>query len=101
MKNKERIKSDVLRAVKARLTKETLKELGEVTADLEGYLSSLIESCPCEQTNGKVIWPLLSFSQEVGFKYQSGTLEDGQWRLGASLGRERGLSVGIEWKKIL
>jgi len=42
---KEQIKSDVLKAVKARLTKETLKELQEVTADLEGYLSSLIESC--------------------------------------------------------
>jgi len=41
---KEKIKSDVLKSVKARLTDRTLKELQGVTADLEGYLSSLIES---------------------------------------------------------
>ena len=41
---KEWIKSSVLSAVKDRLTKETLRELQGITADLEGYLSSLIES---------------------------------------------------------
>lgn len=41
---KEQIKSDVLKAVKTRLTKEALKELQGITADLEGYLASLIES---------------------------------------------------------
>ena len=42
--DKERIKSDVLKAVKERLTRETLKQLEGVTSDLEGYLSGLIES---------------------------------------------------------
>ncbi len=38
------IKSKVLKVVKDRLTSETLKELKGITSDLEGYLSSLIES---------------------------------------------------------
>ncbi len=38
------IKSTVLKAVKERLTSETIKELRIVTADLEAYLSSLIEA---------------------------------------------------------
>ncbi len=41
---KVQIKSSVLGAVKARLTDQTLKELQGITCDLEGYLSSLIES---------------------------------------------------------
>ena len=41
---KEQIKSSVLAAVKARLTEETINELRGITADVEGYLTSLIES---------------------------------------------------------
>lgn len=41
---KAQVKSNVLEAVKDRLIKETVKELQGVTADLEGYLSGLIES---------------------------------------------------------
>lgn len=41
---KVQIKSSVLGAVKARLTDQTLKELQGITCDLEGYLSSHIES---------------------------------------------------------
>lgn len=42
--DKEEIKTRVLKAIKARLTDETLKELKWITQDIEGYLSSLIES---------------------------------------------------------
>ena len=42
--DKKRIKESVLNAVKSRLTSETLKELEWITNDIEGYLSSLIES---------------------------------------------------------
>ena len=38
------IKSSELAAVKARLTEETINELRGITADVEGYLTSLIES---------------------------------------------------------
>ncbi|HOL24606.1 MAG: hypothetical protein ACOX4N_05975 [Dethiobacteraceae bacterium] len=41
---KVQIKSSVLAAVKARLTEETINELRGITADVEGYLTSLIES---------------------------------------------------------
>jgi len=38
------IKDKVMKAVKERLTSETIKELQGITSDLEGFLSSLIET---------------------------------------------------------
>lgn len=38
------VKNEVLKAVRSRLSEETLRELQGVTADVEGYLSSLIEA---------------------------------------------------------
>ncbi|HHU61728.1 MAG TPA: hypothetical protein GXZ55_07205 [Natronincola sp.] len=41
---KKWIKDKVLNSVKQRITTETAKELQSITADLEGYLSDLIEA---------------------------------------------------------
>jgi hypothetical protein len=38
------VKNEVLKAVRSRLSEETLRELQGVTADVEEYLSSLIEA---------------------------------------------------------
>lgn len=42
--DKRRIKENVLKAIKSRLTQDTIKELQGITQDLEAYLIGLLES---------------------------------------------------------